>query len=77
MAVQLEKYKLLEWLIGINDEPVISKIIEVQSENDKLWADEITEIEKTFIKAGMKDIESGNTFSHDEVMEEVSKSYGL
>ncbi|MEO8773096.1 MAG: hypothetical protein ABI263_08080 [Gelidibacter sp.] len=77
MAVQLEKYKLLEWLIGINDEPVISKIIEVKSENDKLWADEITEIEKTFIKASMKDIESGNTFSHDEVMEEVSKSYGL
>lgn len=77
MDIQLEKYKIMEWLISINDERVISKIIEVKNENEKLWAEEITEAEKIFIKAGLKDIESGNTFSHEQVMEEVSKSYGL
>ncbi|MGV8815175.1 MAG: hypothetical protein ACOH2D_13810 [Gelidibacter sp.] len=77
MDIQLEKYKLLEWLIGLKDERIISKIIEVKNENDDSWSDEISEDEKIFIKAGLKDLENGNTFSHEQVMEEVSRTYGL
>lgn len=39
MNIQLEKYKLLEWLIGLKDERIISKIIEVKSENENSWSD--------------------------------------
>ncbi|MEO5787363.1 hypothetical protein [Gelidibacter sp.] len=77
MDIQLEKYKLLEWLIGLKDERIISKIIEVKNENDDSWSDEISEDEKIFIKAGLKDLENGNTFYHEQVMEEVSRTYGL
>ncbi|MGC1633349.1 MAG: hypothetical protein WA749_14665 [Gelidibacter sp.] len=77
MDIQLEKYKLLEWLIRLKDERIISKIIEVKNENDTSWSDEISEDEKIFIKAGLKDLENGNTVSHDQVMEEVSRTYGL
>lgn len=77
MDIQLEKYKLLEWLIGLKDERIISKIIEVKNENEDSWSDEISEDEKIFIKAGLKDLENGNTFYHEQVMEEVSRTYGL
>lgn len=77
MDIQLEKYKLLEWLIGLKDERIISKIKELKIKNESDWSQDISETEKLFIKAGLKDIEEGNTFSHDQVMEEISKEYGL
>lgn len=77
MDIQLEKYKLLEWLIGIKDETVISKIKELKVKNESEWSPEISETEKLFIKAGLKDIEEGNIFSHDQVMEEINKTYGF
>jgi hypothetical protein len=77
MDIKLEKYKLVEWLIGLKDEAVISKIKEVRRENESSWSDEISEAEKIFITAGLKDLKNGNTFAHEQVMEEVSKSYGL
>lgn len=77
MDIQLEKYKLLEWLIGLKDEHVISKVIEVKNQNKNSWSKEVSEDEKVMIKAGLKDFEDGNVFSHEQVMEEVSRTYGL
>ncbi len=77
MDIQLEKYKLLEWLIGLKDEDVISKIKDLKNNNEDEWSKDVSETEKLFIKSGLKDIEAGNTFSHDQVMEEISKVYGL
>ena len=73
MDIQLEKYKLLEWLISVKDEKVISKIKELKSQNES----KISETEELFIKAGLKDIEEGNTFTHHQVMEDINKTYGL
>jgi len=73
MDIQLEKYKLLEWLISLKDENVISKIKELKSQNES----KISETEELFIKAGLKDIEEGNTFTHHQVMEDINKTYGL
>ena len=77
MDIQLEKYKLLEWLIGLKDEAIISKIKELQSANETGWSQEISETEKLFIKAGLKDIDDGNTFSHNQVMEDIKRKYGF
>lgn len=77
MDIQLEKYKLLEWLIRLDDEKVISKIKDLKSENENTWSKDISETEQLFITAGLKDIEDSNTFSHNQVMEDISKAYGL
>ncbi|TDU43721.1 hypothetical protein BXY82_1138 [Gelidibacter sediminis] len=77
MDIQLEKYKLVEGLIGLKDEAIITKIKQVKDENEEAWSIDVSEAEKTFIKAGLKDLKQGKTYSHDQVMEEVSKAYGL
>ncbi len=77
MDIQLEKYKLIEWLMNLKDESVISKIKELKNVNDSEWSNDVSESEKTFIKAGLKDIKEGHVFSHNQVMEEISKTYNL
>jgi len=79
MDIQLEKYKLIAWLMNLKDESVISKlkIIKSSSSTSSDWADEISDTEKLLIKAGLKDIEEGNTFTHEQVMEEIKNTYGI
>jgi len=79
MDIQLEKYKLIEWLMNLKDESVIAKLKTIKSSASKSsdWADDISETEKLLIDAGLKDIEQGNTFTHEQVMKEINEAYGL
>ncbi len=79
MDIQLEKYKLIEWLMGLKDESVISKLKSIKSSlpTSSDWAEDIIETEKLFINAGLKDIEEGNTFTHEQVMKEINEAYGI
>ena len=78
MDMQLEKYKLMEWLININDENIILKLKELKNKlSDTSEHYSTSEAEKLFIEAGLKDIENGNLLSHKQVMEEINKKYGL
>ncbi|WP_430411058.1 hypothetical protein [Kordia sp.] len=75
MDLQLEKYKLMEWLMSLKDESIIHKLKELKKDADSNY--DVSETEKLFIDAGLKDIEEGNTFTHQEVMEEINKTYGI
>tara|TARA_R110002096_G_scaffold408329_1_gene607417 strand:- start:786 stop:1025 length:240 start_codon:yes stop_codon:yes gene_type:complete len=79
MDIQLEKYKLMEWLMGLKDESVISKLKSIKSSlsNSSDWAEDISETEKLLINAGLKDVEEGNTFTHEQVMKEINEAYGI
>ncbi len=79
MDIQLEKYKLMEWLIGLKDESVISKLKTIKSSlsTSSDWTDDISETEKLLVNAGLKDIEEGNTFTHEQVMKEINEAYGI
>jgi hypothetical protein len=79
MDILLEKYKLMEWLMNLKDESVISKLKTIKSGISKPsdWADDISEIEKLLIEAGLKDIEEGNTFTHEQVMKETNEAFGI
>lgn len=79
MDIQLEKYKLVEWLILQNNEEIIAKLKEFKNSISEKsdWSYGISEPEKLFIEAGLKDIEQGNTFSNEEVMREINEKYGL
>ncbi len=79
MDIQLEKYKLVEWLMGIKDESVISKLKTIKSSisTSSEWTNDISDTEKLLINAGLKDVEEGNTFTHEQVMKEINEVYGI
>ena len=79
MDIQIEKYKLMEWLINLKDESIISKLREIKNSRSASsdWADDISETEKLLIEAGLKDIEEGKTFTHEQVMKEINEAYGI
>lgn len=79
MDIQIEKYKLIEWLMNLKDESVISKLKNIKSNlsGSSDWSGDISETEKLLIKAGLKDIENQNTFSHEEVMKEINQTYDI
>ncbi len=79
MDAQLEKYKLVEWLIGLKDEAVISKLKKIKNDHvmHSDWVSEISENEKLLIEAGLKDLEEGKTYTHEQVLKEIKETYGL
>ena len=79
MDIQIEKYKLMEWLINLKDESIISKLREIKNSRSTSsdWTDDISDTEKLLIEAGLKDLQEGNTFTHEQVMKEISEVYGI
>lgn len=79
MDIQLEKYKLMEWLMNLKDESVISKLKTIKSRlsTSSDWADDISDTEKLLVNAGLKDVEEGRTFTHEQVMKEINEVYGI
>lgn len=77
MDIQLEKYKLVEWLINLRDESTILKLKNLQKTESSQWSKEISETEKSLIEVGLKDLEEGNIYTHKEVTEEIKKIYDL
>lgn len=79
MDIQIEKYKLMEWLMSLKDEAIISKLKTFKSNISQTddWGDNISETERLLIKAGLKDIQEGNTFTHEQVMKEINDTYGI
>ena len=79
MDIQIEKHKLIEWLVNLKDESIILKLREIKNSRSisSDWADDISETEKLLIEAGLKDMEDGNTFTHEQVMKEINDAYGI
>ena len=52
MDIQLEKYKLMEWLISLKDESIISKLMNIKSEvsTSSDWSDDVSETEKLLVE---------------------------
>ena len=78
MDFPAEKYKLIEWLISLEDESILRRIQEIRKESLSVGESyQLSDPEKLFLEAGLKDIEEGNTYSHDDVMREVREKYGI
>ena len=72
MDIQAEKYQLIQQIVNLQDSLTINKIkalLNTKNSND--WYDELNTSQKESIQKGLKDIEEGNTFTHDEVMSSV------
>lgn len=78
MDLPAEKYKLIEWLMSLEDESTVKRLQEIRKQTlDSGESNEISESESLLIKAGLKDIEEGRTYSHEDVMREVREKYKL
>jgi len=79
MDIQLEKYKLMEWLITLDDISVLKRLKRIKDNpiDESEWSEEVSAIEKALIGIGLKDYKEGNTYSHKQVMEELNEKYGL
>lgn len=75
MGYDAIKLELIEWLVHLEDDEMIS-YLKVVKENDNRhddWWNDLTDEQKSGIERGLKDIDEGKTVLHDE----VKQHYGL
>lgn len=78
MDVQLEKYKIIEWITSLKDVSVIKRLKSLKDESqDEDWWDTLSVAEKEGIQKGLQDIEDGNIIAHEEVVKKLKKRVGL
>jgi len=78
MDIQLEKYKIIEWITSLKDKTIISRLKSLKEETrDEDWWDHLSPAEQEGIQKGLEDIENGNTIPHEEVMKKMKKRVGL
>jgi hypothetical protein len=69
------KLELIEWLTKLEDDETIQylKVVKDSKPDDHDWWDDLDASHKKGIEKGLKDIDKGRVFPHDE----VRKKYGL
>jgi predicted transcriptional regulator len=78
MDLPAEKYELIKWIISLKDESIVKRVKKIKSETlNSEESYQLSDTERLFIEAGLKDIEKGNTYSHEDVMREVKQKYGI
>lgn len=77
-SIKAAKYELIQEIMAITDNALISKLKDVLNEinqNDS-W-NELTEYQKDFLLKSIEDCDKGNVVPHEEVMAEVKSKYGI
>lgn len=78
MDLPAEKYQLIKWIMSLKDESIVKRVKKIKSETlNSEESYQLSDTERLFIEAGLKDIEEGNTHSHKDVMREVKQKYGI
>ena len=77
MDIQAEKNKLIDWIASLSDLSVINRLKSVREETSKDWWDDLSKEEKEGIEQGLKDVEGGRVYPHEQVMSEFKKRVGL
>ncbi|MEZ4721390.1 MAG: hypothetical protein R2813_05870 [Flavobacteriales bacterium] len=76
MDIKAEKVSLIEWIAQLTDESIIGKLKNLrESETD--WWDEISEAERNSIQEGIEQLNRGESFSHQQIVQEAKEKYGL
>ncbi len=78
MDIQTLKINLATKILTTQNEDLLLEIDKIIQENgDKDWWDDLPKDAKEAIDEGLRDIEEGRVYPHEEVMEEARKKYGL
>ena len=77
MDLQAEKIELAKLLLETNDRNVLDEIKAVFEKQGHDFYDDLPQHVKDSIEAGIKDVEEGNVYEHEEVMQNNKTRYGL
>ena len=78
MDIQTLKIDLVQKILNTKDETVLAKVNDIflsQSESD--WWDELPKEVQQSIIEGVTDSNTGNTFTHSQVIKEAKLKYGF
>jgi len=78
MDIQSIKLDLVQKILNTENLLLLSKINNIlQKEVEKDWWDQLPREVQDSILEGVKDIEDGNVFTHDQVIQEAKQKYGF
>jgi TRAP-type C4-dicarboxylate transport system substrate-binding protein len=78
MDVPALKLDLVQKILNTENLLLLSKINNIlQKEVEKDWWDQLPREVQDSILEGVKDIEDGNVFTHDQVIQEAKQKYGF
>lgn len=76
--IQSIKLDLVQKILNTENLLLLSKINNIlQKEVEKDWWDQLPREVQDSILEGVKDIEDGNVFTHDQVIQEAKQKYGF
>lgn len=78
MDIQSLKLDLVSKILNIENPGIlieINKILQKASKTD--WWDQLPEEVQESILEGMEDVQKGNVFSHEHILQEAKQKYGL
>jgi len=77
MDIQAEKIELVKLLLDTDNQSVLDEIKAIFQKQGHDFFDDLPQHVKDSIEAGIKDIEAGNVYEHEEVMHDIKTRYGL
>jgi len=78
MDIQALKLNLVERIIQTEKPSVLLKISNIlQNNTEEDWWEKLPPEIQESIMEGLKDVEEGNTYSHEQVVQEAKQKYGF
>jgi predicted transcriptional regulator len=77
MDLQTEKIELVKLLLETESREVINEIKAVFKKRGNDFYDDLPQYVKESIEKGLKEIEAGEVYEHNWVMQDVKNKYGL
>ena len=74
MNVQVEKLRLIEWIIRLNDKSILERILKIKEQSsEEDWLSTISQTEIDSIDRGINDYKAGKVRSHSQVRKKYEK----
>ncbi len=67
MDIQQKKLNLIQWLVNLKGEKLIRRVEAISKEDTDFW-DELTEDQRTEIKKGIHELDSGERHDYEQVV---------
>ena len=74
MNAQVEKLRLIEWIIRLNDKSILEKILKIKEQSgEEDWFSTISQAETDSIDRGINDYKVGKVRPHSQVRKKYEK----
>ncbi len=76
MNLEARKLNLINWILSIQEEEVLSKMEKIQHERNDWW-DSISQDDKEAIEEGIEQLDRGESISRTQARERIKNRYSL